>query len=137
MEFLRQDFATRFEQALLKARREDRHVLVEFGGNWCRWSNRIEKVLDAPPFSGLINQNFEFLRCHLGNDGECYFPFDDFDVPEFRSVPFFVLIDPNELVVDHAFTESFECLWFYRRSKINAWLQNWIAKYAKCQYQPA
>ena len=64
----------------------------------------------------------------MGEDGESYFPFSEIEVPEFYSVPFFILLNERAELIDFAPTEQFELLWFYQKRKIHSFLKSWSQK---------
>ncbi len=119
----RRDMQPIFESALSRSRASGRKILVEYGGDWCIWSTRMTAVLLRPEFSQLLQQRFIFLRCYVGPDSHSSPP--NVELPDFESVPFFALMDSNGRIVATQSTEGFEFLWFYRKSKIRAFLRGW------------
>lgn len=117
-------FGELFEKTLAKARKTGKNVLVEFGGDWCVWSRRMEKVLASESIERLLRRDFHYVRCFLGDDGECPFP-EEIELPEFDSVPYFVLMDGEGQLVASSATEDFELLWFYRKKKLLLLLREW------------
>ena len=125
MSFEENEFNVLLENALNEAALSNKKVLLEFGGDWCIWSHRMEKAFNCTQIKPLVDREFVLLRCHIGDDGSCEFPFDIVDIPEFSSVPFFVLLDGATNVVAYSGSEEFEFLWFYKKGKIAKMLREW------------
>lgn len=128
MSYLKHDFEDELADALAQAREQNKQVLIEFGGDWCIWSKRMERVLAKSDMDRLITDNFLFLRCYMGYDGEHYFPFDRIDEPNLKSVPYFILLNTDCEVVASSSTEQFEFWRFYRKGKLKKFLQRWAAR---------
>lgn len=128
MKFLEKEFTSFLSRALEEAQRDKKKVLIEFGGDWCIWSRRMERVFESEKFDALIAEQFHFFKCFVGRDGECYFPFSEIDVPEFVGVPFFILLDPYANLIAYSETDRFEWLWFYRKKELYELLSDWASK---------
>lgn len=109
-------FTQQFDAALDQAHESQRPILVEFGGDWCKWSHRMHRLLSSK--EALVRlQKVIYLRCPVEQDGRI--PFDeDRDIPTFNSVPHFVLFDPEGCVIDSQHTEPFERFWFYKKAAV-------------------
>ena len=53
------DGAKQVADALITARREQKHVLLQFGANWCGWCHRLHNLFHAnKEIAGLLNSNY-------------------------------------------------------------------------------
>lgn len=109
--------------ALSESERLGRKILVEYGGDWCKWSRRMEAALGSPTLSALINEKFIFLRCYVGPDGS--WDSSSIELPPMSSVPYFSLVSSDGRVIANQATERFELLWFYRKKSILQFLRRW------------
>ena len=108
---------------LAESSRLGRKILIEYGGDWCRWSKRMESVLTSPDFAAFISENFVFLRSYVGRDGS--WDSSPIELPAMSSVPFFSLVHSDGTVIANHATESFEFLWFYKKPAIFKFLKEW------------
>jgi thiol-disulfide isomerase/thioredoxin len=130
MEFLKKEFESSLDNALENSKQDGKNILIEFGGDWCIWSKRMANALQTESIKLIVSDSFHFLKCYMGEDGENYFPFSEINVPEFSSVPFFILLNEHAQLIDFASTEQFEMLWFYKKGKILNFLSGWAHKSA-------
>ena len=118
-----EDLGPVFDAAFAQSKATGKKILVEYGGDWCKWSGRMAAVLRRPKFSSFISQRFIFIRCYVGPGGTNN-P-DDIELPPLDAVPYFSLMDSDGRIVATQATEVFELFWFYRKSKILAFLRGW------------
>jgi len=110
-------------QALSESSRTNRNILIEYGGDWCKWSKRMESVLETPEISSFIKDNFVFLRSYVGADGS--YDSSSIELPSTSFVPYFSLVRPDRTVIANQPTEGFEFLWFYKKAAILEFLKAW------------
>lgn len=110
------EYQQQFDAALDKAHEIQRPILIEFGGDWCKWSHRMHRLLASKEAQTHLQQVI-YLRCPVEQDGRMPIE-EERDIPTFDSVPFFVLLDPEGCVIDSQNTEPFERLWFYKKRAI-------------------
>jgi hypothetical protein len=84
----------------------------------------MNKILKAQPFHGLVLDNFIFIRCPVSEDGGGNYPLNK-DLPEFNSVPFFILLDEKGEVIASHDTSGFGFLWFYKKKPILEFIEKW------------
>lgn len=118
------DFSTILDDALAKSQKTKKRVLIEFGGDWCIWSHRMNSVVESKKFKSLIDDNFIFLRCTINALGECNYP-SDREYPEFSSIPHFILLDENGKIIASQDTPGFEFLWFYKKWSLYNFFKKW------------
>lgn len=118
------NFAKELEVALSESRNSGKKIIVEFGGDWCIWSEKMFKVLQSSIFKKYIDKNFIFLRCYVGRDGECAYP-ANLELPSFTSVPFFTLLNADSEIVATQNTEVFEFFRLYNRFKLFYFFKRW------------
>ncbi len=53
--------------ALAKAKKENRRVLIQWGANWCGWCHRFEEIFGQDTkFNELMANDYVFVRVDLG-----------------------------------------------------------------------
>lgn len=118
------NFEVTLNKALEDASKQNKKVIIEYGGDWCIWSERMYSVLEKKKFKRFLNENFIFVRCFIGREWENSFP-TYLDIPDFDSVPFFSLLSPEGEFISHQNTEPFEILWFYNKRKLFEFFKEW------------
>ena len=118
------DFDAILNDALVRSKEAKKRILIEFGGDWCIWSHRMNRVVESKKFKSFIDDNFIFLRCTINSSGECSYP-SDREYPDIRSIPHFILLDENANVIGSQDTPSFEFLWFYKKWELYNFLKKW------------
>lgn len=121
------DFESQLSYALKQAKEQNKRVLVEFGGDWCSWSDKMHKVLESAKFKTFIQEHFIFLKCYAGRDGDCSYP-QHLEFPQFTSVPFFLLLSADGEIVATQQTDVFEFFRFYKKYKLFSFFKNWAQK---------
>ena len=55
--------ATQIKEAVSKASKENKYVVAQLGGNWCKWCIRFARFVEGDPeIKGVIDDNFEFIH---------------------------------------------------------------------------
>jgi thiol-disulfide isomerase/thioredoxin len=81
-----QDPRADLKKATELAKKENKHVLVQFGGNWCSWCMRFHALVNGTPNS----------------------IFKEFDYPNRFGYPVFVILDKNGKRLNTQDSDSFE-----------------------------
>lgn len=118
------DFNEILDDALAKSKVTKKRILIEFGGDWCIWSHRMNRIVESRKFKSFIDDNFIFLRCTINAYGENSYPSDK-DLPDIRSIPHFILLDENGNVIGSQDTPGFEFLWFYKKWALYNFFKEW------------
>jgi len=118
------DFKTDLSAALEQSSKQNKKVIIEYGGDWCIWSERIYSVLEKPKFKKFIDDNFIFIRCYVGRDWESSFS-ETIEFLEIESVPYFSLLDSTGKFIANQETETYEILWFYNERKLFGLFKEW------------
>ncbi len=54
------------KSAVMQAKAENKHVLVQFGGNWCPWCIRFHQLAEgAPQVDSLIQADYIYLLANV------------------------------------------------------------------------
>ncbi len=59
------------ENAIKKAQKEGKHVLLQVGGNWCPWCVKMHKYLDTnKEINQLLNANYIFVLVNYSKENK-------------------------------------------------------------------
>jgi len=63
------DGAKQVEEALAKAKKENKHVLLMFGANWCGWCHRLHTLFDSnAQISAKLKQDFVLVMIDVNKN---------------------------------------------------------------------
>jgi hypothetical protein len=111
------------DAALAESAKTGKKILIEYGGDWCKWSRRMEAVFSDRDIAAFIAKHFVLLRCYVGPDGAV--DASSIEAPPMSSVPYFSLVGSDKAIVANQATETFEFLWMYRKSAVRRFLAEW------------
>jgi thioredoxin-related protein len=86
------------KKAIELAKKENKHVLIQFGGNWCPWCIRFHSMVkNVPVMDSLIKADYIYVLANVPRekDKRDYQLFADYDYPNRFGYPVFVILDGN------------------------------------------
>jgi thioredoxin-related protein len=97
-----QDLRSDLKNATDLAKKENKHVLVQFGGNWCPWCIRFHKMAyEAPAIDSLLKADYVYTLATVPQDKKKrdYGLLGEFGYPNRFGYPAFVVLDGNGKVL--------------------------------------
>ena len=94
------------EQSLERAQGEDKVVIVQAGGDWCIWCERISEFMqNEPEVKRLLDESYLVMKVHFPSDAA-----DEFiaDLPKPEAYPHFYLFDKTGKFIHSQDTEELE-----------------------------
>jgi len=91
-----QDLRADLKQAVSAAAREGRHVLVQFGGNWCPWCLRFHQLArNEPTIDSLLKADYVYMMGTVPQDKKKrdYALFAEYGYPNRFGYPVFVVLN--------------------------------------------
>jgi len=79
--------------ALVRARREHKHVLLDFGGNWCGDCQVLDIYYHQSPNAELLAKNFILVHINIGHMDKNVDVAKKYNVPITKGVPALAVID--------------------------------------------
>jgi thiol:disulfide interchange protein len=100
--------------AMVRARREHKHILLDFGGNWCGDCQVLDIYYHQSPNSELLDRNFILVHVNIGHMDKNVDVAKKYNVPITKGVPALAVIDARgnllyaerEKEFEHATPES-------------------------------
>jgi thioredoxin-related protein len=93
-----QDVRKDIGAAVQKAKAENKHVLVQFGGNWCPWCLRFHALVNGDPkLDSLMKADYVYVLTNVPKEKNKrdYDLFREYDYPNRFGYPVFVVLDGN------------------------------------------
>lgn len=130
-----QDVRKELKQAIEQAKKENKHVLVQFGGNWCPWCLRFHALIHGTPkLDSIMKANYVYLLLNVPKekDKRNYDLFMEFEYPNRFGYPVFVILDKSGKRLNTQDSDSFEYpdpkVKGYDTTKVARFLTMWTPK---------
>jgi thioredoxin-related protein len=92
--------------ALASAKRENRRVLIQWGGNWCSWCVLLhERFASDPELAKILRYEYDVVHIDSNSNKELA---DKYDAIKNHGVPFLTVLDGGGKVLVNQPTEPFE-----------------------------
>lgn len=118
------DPAAELQQAIQKAQKENKRILLEIGGEWCPWCHVLDKFLKGDEeIARKLDQTFVVMKVNFSRENK-----NEKFLSQYPAVPgyphMFVLESDGKLLHNQTTTE-FESGKGYDREKVLAFLAKW------------
>jgi thiol:disulfide interchange protein len=93
-----QDIRADLKKAVDQAKKENKHVLLQFGGNWCPWCIRFHQMAhNAKTIDSLLKADYVYMLANVSQDKKKrdYKLFEEYGYPNRFGYPVFVVLDRN------------------------------------------
>ncbi len=115
--------------AILKAKNENKHVLLQIGGNWCPWCIKLHKYLHSnKEINKLMNDNFVFLEVNYSKENKNKDILKSLDYPQRFGFPVLVVLDKDGKRIHTQNTVFLEKDKGYDDKRLSNFLKNWSVK---------
>src|SRR5829696_3028422 len=115
--------------AIVKAKKEGKHVLIQVGGNWCVWCYRYNDFVKADTaLNRITNENFVVYHLNYSPENKNLAYLKTLGFPQRFGFPVFVVLDAAGQRVhtqDSSFLEKGKS---YDADKVKSFLQAWSPK---------
>ncbi len=120
------------KMALVKAKSENKHLLIQLGGNWCKWCLRFNKFCnETPAIDSALKANFVVLHINYSKENKNLGLLKQLEFPQRFGFPVFLVLDADGKRLhtqDSGFLESGEG---YDKEKVLTFLKMWTAEALK------
>jgi thiol-disulfide isomerase/thioredoxin len=130
-----QDLRADLRQSVSQATKENKHILVQFGGNWCPWCLRFHAMISGTPkLDSLMKENYIYLLLNIPKekDKRDYALLEEFGYPNRFGFPVFLILDKLGNRLNTQDSDLFEhpnpAVKGYDTTKVVRFLQLWTPK---------
>jgi thioredoxin 1 len=119
------------KEALAKAAKSHKRVLVVFGANWCYDCHVLDATFHSKEFSALVNSNFDVAHINIGEEGK-----DNHDMADrlgvnlARGIPSLAVLDADGKVLVAQKNGEFESSLKIGPADVRAFLEEWKPAHA-------
>ncbi len=128
-----QDVRKDISVAVQKAKVENKHVMIQFGGNWCPWCLRFHALVNGDPkIDSLVKADYVYVLANVPREKSKrdYSVFQEYEYPNRFGFPVFVILDGNGKklhtqdsgILEHCQTTG------YDTTKVVTFLKMWNVK---------
>ena len=113
-------------KALIKAKEEGKHVMLQVGGNWCPWCIKLHKYLNSEvEVNKLLKENYVFLEVNYSKENKNLDILAELGYPQRFGFPVMVVLDANGKRIHTQNTGNLEEAKAYDLKKVKSFLYNW------------
>jgi thioredoxin-related protein len=106
-----QDARADLKKAILLAQKENKNILVQFGGNWCSWCMRFHALVNGDrKVDSIMKSNYIYMLLNVSQDKKKrdYTLFEEFGYPNRFGYPVFVILDKDGKRLNTQDSDAFE-----------------------------
>jgi ketosteroid isomerase-like protein len=112
-------------EALKKAAKSGRRVLVVFGGNWCYDCHVLDEAFHGPEIAPLLNENFVVVHVDIGEYNKNLDVAKRYEVPLNKGVPAIAVLENDGKLLFSQKRGEFEAMRSMAPEDILAFLTKW------------
>ena len=114
------------DAAAAKAKKENKHVLVQIGGNWCVWCIRFHNLVnDTPELKKFLEDNYETVLVNYSPENKNVPFLEKYKYPSRFGFPVFLVLDGDGKLLHTQNSGYLEDGKGHSVSKILDFLKNW------------
>ena len=86
------------KQAVVVAKKDNKHVLIQFGGNWCPWCIKFHALINSDhTLDSLVKADYVYVLANVPREKakRDFTLFQEYDYPNRFGYPVFVVLDGN------------------------------------------
>jgi thioredoxin-related protein len=122
------DGSKQIADALVIAKKENKHVLLQFGANWCVWCHRLHRFFEADKaVSGKLRSDFVIVLVDVSN-GHNASVVSEYGEESRSGIPAIAVLDSGGKLVASTSSADFAEDGQYSSKKILAFLNSCISK---------
>jgi len=115
--------------AIALANNQNKHVLVQIGGNWCSWCTRLHQFIEADTkIDSLLKADYVLVRINYSPENKNPEVLAQLDYPQRFGFPVLVILDGTGKRLHTQDTGYLELDKGYDPEKVNRFLLNWSVK---------
>jgi thioredoxin 1 len=116
---------TEVKEALAKAAREHKRIILDFGGNWCGDCQVLDIYYHQEPNASLLRDNYVLVDINIGHMDENLDLAEQYGVPLKRGVPALAVLDSHGKLLYSQKTGEFEKMRQMDVSSVTDFLTKW------------
>lgn len=120
------DGKLQIKQAIELAQKNNKHVLIQVGGNWCPWCIRFHKFLNkVPKIDSLVQSSYIYVPLNYSRENKNEESLKLLEFPQRFGFPVLVILDQNGKRIHTQNSALLEKEQSYDTTKVFQFLQHW------------
>jgi len=120
------DALAQINKAVAEAKRQNKHVLVQVGGNWCKWCLKLTGFISSHQrIDSLITADYVLIKVNYSMENKNPEAMEMLDFPQRFGFPVFVVLDSSGKRIHTQNTAYLEEDDGYSEKKISEFLLSW------------
>jgi thioredoxin-related protein len=121
-----EDAKTAIANAVKEAKKTNRHVFIQIGGNWCIWCARFEDfVTTDSSIDSLVKKNYVVYHLNYSKENENKNILKDYKFPQRFGFPVFLVLDGEGKLLHTQNSEYLEKDKSYDKRKVVEFFKSW------------
>ena len=118
------------EKLIARAKKENKHIMIQAGGNWCIWCLRFDQyVQTTPELKKLVNENYLYYHLNYSPDNKNEKVFAKYNNPGDQfGYPVFIILNKNGKMIHVQQSDVLEEGKGYSFDKVKDFFNTWITK---------
>lgn len=113
------------QRAIAKAIREHKHILLDFGGNWCGDCKVLDYYFQEPPNASLLAGNFVLVDINVGHFDSNTDLARKYNIPLHKGVPALAVLNSHGRLLYSQTGGQFEDMRHMSPDSVTAFLNMW------------
>lgn len=120
------DGKVQIKQAIELAQKNNKHILIQVGGNWCPWCIRFHKFLnEIPKIDSIIQSSYIYVPLNYSRENKNEESLKQLEFPQRFGFPVLVILDQNGKRIHTQNSALLEKDQSYDTTKVFQFLQHW------------
>lgn len=115
-------------QALHTAALQHKHVIVDFGGNWCGDCIVLDIYFHQPQNLPILEQNYTLVHVNIGHYDQNLDIAEKYNIPLKHGVPLLMVLDAHGRVLFIQNNREFEKMQYVTPASVTEFLNQWKPK---------
>jgi len=112
--------------AIVKVKAENKHVLLQVGGNWCPWCVKLHKLFNSDfKIDSTLKANYIFIMVNYSKENKNLAILKELEYPQRFGFPSLVVLNKNGQRIHTQATDLLESGNGYDNKKILSFLNAW------------
>lgn len=117
------------KKAIAKAKGENKHVLIQVGGNWCSWCMKFHKMATSDfKVDSIIKADYVYLLLNYSKENKNFDVLKTFQNPQRFGFPVFLILDGTGKLLHTQDSGLLELDKGYDPKKVSIFLKQWNFK---------
>lgn len=120
------DVSVAISEGITRAKAENKHLLLQIGGNWCPWCLKFHKFCaDDKEISTIIEKNYITVKINYSKENRNYPELKKLEYPQRFGFPVFVILDSDGKRIHTQNSSYLEEKDSYSKKKVLDFLTQW------------